>query len=183
MGDERFLPFEDPRSNFGMARRSLIEHVPIPTGNVFPIPTWRATPSDAAAAYSFTLTSILSPPGQTQGPPVLDLILLGLGDDGHTASLFPGKPTVTVTDQWVVASPPGVLPPPVDRVTLTFPVINTAHQAAFLIAGGGKAGIVRDLIEGKPDPNQYPGRRRATGEWPAHLAARSGSGRAVDPKT
>jgi 6-phosphogluconolactonase len=158
MGDERFVPFDNPSSNFGMAKRTLIDHISIPPGNVFPIPTWRASPSDAAAAYAFTLSSILGPVGApaNAGPPVLDLILLGLGDDGHTASLFPGKPTITVTDQWVVASPPGVLPPSVDRVTMTFPVINAARSVAFLIAGAGKANVVRDLLEGSPDPNHYP---------------------------
>src|SRR5437899_524189 len=75
-------------------------------------------------------------------------LLLGLGDDGHTASLFPGKPALHETAAWVTSSPPGVLPPPVDRVTLTFPVLNAARQVMFLVVGAGKARPLYDVLKG-----------------------------------
>jgi 6-phosphogluconolactonase len=157
MGDERFVPYEDPRSNYGMAQRTLLNHVPIPPGNLHPIPTALPSAEEAAVVYTATLKSVLVDPARSAAlPPSLDLVLLGLGSDGHTASLFPGKPTVAVTDRLVVSSPPGVLPPPVDRVTFTFPMINAAHHVAFLIADAKKANLVRELLEGNPDPHVYP---------------------------
>jgi 6-phosphogluconolactonase len=153
MGDERFVPYSDPRSNYGMALRTLLDHVPVPAANRFPIPIDTPTPEAAADTYTTTLLRAL---GTKNGPPVLDLVLLGLGSDGHTASLFPGKPAASVTDRWVVSSPPGVLPPPVDRVTLTFPAINSARHVTFLIADGGKATLVRDILEDRVDPRTAP---------------------------
>src|SRR5262249_17536734 len=134
MGDERLVPFDDPRSNFGMARRTLVDRVPIPADHVLPIPTDFDRAEDAAAVYARTLAAFFGS-CPVAPPPVLDLILLGLGDDGPTASLFPGKPALHADAAWVAASPPGVLPPPVDRVTLTFPVLNSARQVLFLVAG------------------------------------------------
>ena len=89
-------------------------------------------------------------------PPRLDLILLGLGDDGHTASLFPGAPTLAITDAWVAATPPGTLPPPVDRLTFTFPIINAARQVAFVVSGEAKAGIVQEVLEGGKSRDVHP---------------------------
>jgi 6-phosphogluconolactonase len=176
-GDERFVPPDDARSNYHLARRTLIDHVPIPSGNVFPIPTGLPGPADAATAYAATLTREVP---ASSGPPVFDLILLGLGDDGHTASLFPGQPSLTVRDRWVIACPPGVLPPPVDRVTLTFPVLNAARQVAFLVAGANKASVVRDVLAGTP-PETHPaaGVRPTNGQltWLLDQAA----GRLVQP--
>lgn len=149
MGDERFVPADDPRSNFGMARRALLEHVPIPAGNVFPVPTTLPTPDEAAAAYAATIAEALGAPAN--GPaPKFDLILLGLGDDGHTASLFPGMPALHEMGRWVVASPPGVLPPPVDRVTFTYPVLNAALKVLFLVTGEKKAKMLREVLAGGP---------------------------------
>jgi 6-phosphogluconolactonase len=111
-----------------------------------PIATDAASPEAAAEQYAETLIRVLRPaPGQ---PPVFDLILLGLGDDGHCASLFPHMPTLDVVDRWVVSSPPGTLPPPVDRVTVTYPVLNAARQVLFLVSGEKKAAPVRDILEG-----------------------------------
>jgi 6-phosphogluconolactonase len=151
-GDERFVPRDDSRSNYHLARRTLLDHIPIPAGNIHPVPTELPDPAAAAAAYAATLASRFP---TSAGPPEFDLILLGLGDDGHTASLFPGQPSLAVRDRWVIACPPGVLPPPVDRVTFTFPVLNAARHVAFLVAGANKVGVVRDVLAGAP-PEVHP---------------------------
>jgi 6-phosphogluconolactonase len=154
-GDERVVPHDDPRSNFHMASRALLSHVPIPRLNVFPIPTDRGSPAECASAYSHTLEDFFgSKPGQTL--PRFDLILLGMGDDGHTASLFPGKPALHEQKAWVVSSPPGVLPPPVDRVTMTFPVLSAGREVMFLVTGEKKAGPAKEILEGPPNPDVHP---------------------------
>ncbi len=84
------------------------------------------------------------------------MILLGLGNDGHTASLFPGKPALKEATKWVTWSKPGILPPPVDRVTLTFPVLDAAGEVMFLVSGAGKATIVHAILEGNPTLEKYP---------------------------
>jgi 6-phosphogluconolactonase len=155
-GDERIGDSAGPDSNAGMARRALLDHVPIPPGNVFPMPTDGATDEDAAAEqYIQTLSEFFGVPPRGL-PPRFDLILLGLGDDGHTASLFPGAASLAVTDAWVVSTPPGTLPPPVDRLTFTFPLINAARKAAFLVAGDNKAGIVREVLAGERGREAHP---------------------------
>jgi 6-phosphogluconolactonase len=105
---------------------------------VFPVPADTPGPVESAAEYAETLARVFAPLADGAAP-VLDLILLGMGDDGHCASLFPGMPSLAVDDAWVVSSPPGTLPPPVDRVTFTFPVLNAARRVVFLVAGGKKA--------------------------------------------
>ena len=155
MGDERFVPYDDERSNFGMARRTLLSSVPILSENVFPIPTEMATPDEAARAYADILAGVFTRKPDDP-PPVIDLILLGLGDDGHTASLFPGMPSLEVTDAWAVSTPPGTLPPPVERVTLTFPVLNAAWQVVFLVGGTAKAAVVREILQGDAQVEAHP---------------------------
>lgn len=154
-GDERFVPADDPTSNYGMARRSLSDRVAISAENVFPMPTDGPDAADGARRYGETIgrffgTEVNSP------PPSFDLVLLGLGDDGHTASLFPGTPALSVNDRWVTSSPPGRLPPPVDRITLTFPILNRGRQVLFLVAGEKKAEVVREILEGQPSVETYP---------------------------
>ena len=149
------MPYDDPRSNYGMARRTLLEHAPIPADHLFPIPTDRPSAAESAVEYARTLASFFGmTPGQ--GLPQFDLILLGLGDDGHTASLFPGKPTLHEQNAWTTASPPGVLPPPVERVTMTFPVLNAARVVLFLVAGEKKAVALHDVLEGNADVDHRP---------------------------
>jgi 6-phosphogluconolactonase len=150
-GDERFVPHDDPRSNYHLANRSLISRAPIDDDHVFAIPTDTSSPSESAARYAQTMASFFGVAADGP-PPAFDLILLGLGDDGHTASLFPGKPALDEMKAWVTASPPGVLPPPVDRVTFTFPLINAARAVLFLVAGAGKAAVVKQVLEGGPAP-------------------------------
>ena len=177
LGDDRFVPYDDERSNYGMCRSLLLNHVPVPAAQVFPISTDTATPEASALAYAVTLTRVFAvPPGGP--PPALDLILLGMGDDGHCASLFPGMPTLHIADRWVVASPPGTLPPPVERVSVTYPVLNAARQVVFLVNGAKKAAAVHDIFEGGAKKEQHPaaGVNPAAGtlHWLLDEAAASG---------
>ncbi|HQT94709.1 MAG TPA: 6-phosphogluconolactonase [Thermoanaerobaculaceae bacterium] len=155
LGDERFVPPDDPSSNFAMVQRTLLAPVSAPAGHAFSVPTQLGTAAAAASAYAAALTEAFGI-GKVDGPPRFDLILLGLGEDGHTASLFPGAASLSVTDRWVVASPPGTLPPPVERITLTFPVLNAAREIVFLVSGQNKAEALRDVLEGNPSREQRP---------------------------
>jgi len=157
-GDERFVPPDDPASNLGMAQRALLAQVPIPAAQVLAVPTGEKSSTTAAAVYSRDVGR--------QAPdslpiPRFDLVLLGLGDDGHTASLFPGKPALKVHDRWVTSSPPGVLPPSVERITMTFPVLNAARQVVFLVVGEKKAEVVREILERSAGAEKYPAARIA----------------------
>ena len=155
MSDERCVPISDERSNFGMAQDALLSHVPIPEDNIFPCRTASGSPDEIAAQYAQTLAGFFGVSEQGS-PPAFDLLLLGLGDDGHTASLFPHMPTLDEQSAWVVSSPPGVLPPPVERVTFTLPLINTARQVVLLVAGKNKAEAVRDILERHADLHERP---------------------------
>lgn len=177
LGDERFVPPDDPSSNFAMVRQALLAPLPAFAGHAFPVPTHLETAAAAAAAYAATLAEEFGI-GDRGGPPRFDLILLGLGEDGHTASLFPGAASLSVTDRWVAATPPGALPPPVERITLTFPVLNAAREIVFLVSGQNKAAALRDVLEGNPGRAQRPavGVRPADGTltWLVDEAAASG---------
>ena len=154
-GDERVVPHDDPQSNAGMARRALLDQVPVPPANVALIPTDRGSAAACAAAYAEILADRFG--GSPGGPPPrFDLVLLGLGDDGHTASLFPGTPAVAENDAWAVGTPPGILPPPVDRVTLTFPVLNAAKAVYFLVTGEKKADVVWKVLTTNPVVDAAP---------------------------
>ncbi len=157
MGDERFVPSTDENSNFGKAQASLLSHVPIPASNLFPMPTPPVVTdlADGARRYVSTLSTFWELPDLTN-PPVLDFVIMGLGEDGHTASLFPGNPSLDTVRNWVVGSPPGTLPPPVDRLTLTLPVFNAARQTVFLVSGAKKAEAVQDVLENHPTPSVRP---------------------------
>ena len=173
VGDERMVPTDDPRSNLGMARRVLFDRVPIPASNVFSVAVEGNSPDAAARLYADAIAATVGAP--VTGPaPRFDLIYLGVGDDGHTASLFPRKPALDEQSAWVVASPPGELPPPVDRVTLTFPVLNAARRVAFLVTGPKKARILSEVLGGR----DYPATRvRPTAGELIWLADRDAAGR------
>lgn len=154
LGDERFVPPEDERSNFGRVQRTLLVCVSIPRDQVHAVPTTLSSAAQAAAAYSDELARHFS--ASDRGPPRFDLILLGLGEDGHTAALFPHAPALRITNEWVTWTPPGQLPPPVDRITFTYPVLNAGRNVAFLVSGAKKAPALRDVLEGKLLPEQRP---------------------------
>jgi len=150
--DERDVPIDDPRSNFGLAKRTLIDRIDIPPDNVFPMVITPGNPASAAAAYVDVLRRLF--PGEAV--PSFDMTHLGMGDDGHTASLFPGHPSVDVVDRWVVSGPPGTLPPPVDRVTFTLPLLNAARQVLFLVTGEKKAQTVHEILDENAAISTHP---------------------------
>ena len=151
-GDERSVPPAHPDSNFAMANAMLFSPLHIPSTQIHRI-RGEDPPEAAAAHYETTLRHLTAAvPGQW---PQLDLVLLGMGDDGHTASLFPGTASLTEGTRWVVpgTSPQGTRA----RVTLTLGVINHASVVLFLIAGRNKAAVVRRVLEQRPgDPGPYP---------------------------
>lgn len=139
--DERLVPLEDPASNFGAAQRDLLDQAPIPPGNIHPM-TRCDTPVSATTAYQKVLQDFFRQ--REDGFPVFDLILLGIGTDGHTASIFPADRSAIDTQAWVVAVKGGI--PDVDRLTLTAPVLNHARAIVFLVAGSDKAAVVKTAI-------------------------------------
>jgi 6-phosphogluconolactonase len=155
-GDERILPLDHKDSNARMVRETLFSTETLKPGSFVPIQTEDFTPEQAARAYEETLSREFGLPVGGLHIPQFDLVFLGVGDDGHTASLFPGKPALHVTQRWVVPTAPGVLPPSVDRVTLTFPVLNAARNVVFLISGASKAQTVRTILEDTPTMDQAP---------------------------
>jgi 6-phosphogluconolactonase len=152
-GDERFVSADDPLSNYRMTREALLSHVPIPAANVHPVPTNLATPQAAAAAYDAELRKFF--PTVT---PAFDVTLLGIGPEGHTASLFPGSPALDEKKKWVEAVT--VLATPPNRLTFTLPVLNHSRNTYFLAAGEGKKAIL-DALRAESDParSQYPAAR------------------------
>lgn len=141
-GDERFVPPEHPDSNFRMANEAMIAHVPIPANNVHPFPT-DSTPEDCAARYQQSLQSYYGDTKLDPARPLFDITLLGLGEDGHTASLFPGTSVLGERTAWVAAVI-GAKPEP--RLTLTYPVLDSSREAAFLLAGIGKHAMLTRLL-------------------------------------
>jgi 6-phosphogluconolactonase len=141
--DERFVPLEHRDSNYRMLKETLLDHIPIPQGNIHPIPTDRSTPRTSAMAYEEDLKKFFRL--LENQIPEFDFLLLGLGEDGHTASLFPGTP---VLDDTIHLAAP-VLMDEIrhSRITLTLPVINNAKHILFLVTGKNKAPMLREIIE------------------------------------
>jgi 6-phosphogluconolactonase len=146
-GDERTVSPEDEDSNFRMVRETLLSHIRV--GSVHRM-RCELPPTEAAADYQRQLREFFG----TDGIPAFDLILLGLGEDGHTASLFPETSALDVTDRWVVVNP--VLKLETSRLTLTIPVINAAKAVTFLVAGEDKAEVLEEILEGDADPRACP---------------------------
>ena len=132
--DERACPPDDPASNYHLALTTLLSSVPIDPGRVHRMPAERADLDAAAAEYSDLLATSL--PAGSHGAPRLDVILLGLGENGHTASLFPGTTALGVTDRWATRGLADY--EPCDRITLTFPAINAAAAVGFMVTGAAK---------------------------------------------
>ena len=167
-GDERSVPPDHEDSNYRMAREVLLDHVP--AGSVHRM-QGELPPDEAAEAYEQELRDFFG----SEELPRFDLILLGTGGDGHTASLFPETSALEVHDRLVVANP--VLKLETTRITLTVPVINAAHAVYFLIAGEGKADALAHILGGDADPRAYPAsliQPQAGPTWMLDRAAASG---------
>jgi 6-phosphogluconolactonase len=168
LGDERFVPPSDPASNFGMARAAFLGHVPVPPANLHPVETEGVTLDEAADAYEAMLKGLYGADTLDPARPLLDLTLLGLGEDGHTASLLPGEPVLQVRDRWVAAVPKGRVE---ERITLTYPALDSSGVVAFLVSGEGKRDILDKILSGE---TSFPAAHiRAQGEviWFADRAA------------
>jgi 6-phosphogluconolactonase len=149
--DERDVAPSDELSNYNLARRILLSRVPIKESNVHQIVKRSGNPARTASSYSETLRNFFG-----SGIPTFDLVILGMGEDGHIASLFPKMPALNAKDEWVLSSPPGALPPAVNRITLTLPAINTARRVMFTISGQNKAQAVYDALEGGASAENCP---------------------------
>ena len=148
-GDERYVAPEDPRSNYRMAKEALLDHVPCLPANIHPMPTHFPSADVAARDYERTLRH------QFAGDwPQFDLVLLGIGDDGHTASLFPGSLALAERTRWVVAARAPVEPHV--RLTLTLPALTRGGAVHVLVSGAAKADALRHVLEGAGDWIKYP---------------------------
>jgi len=147
-GDERCVPLDDPRSNFLMARRTLLDRVSIPADQIHPIL------GDLPAALATTHYETELQKFFGKQPPVFDLILLGLGDNAHTASLFPRTSVLSEKERWV--DKVFVAEQSMYRVTLTAPLINQAKAVIFLVSGADKATALQSVLEGAYHPHEYP---------------------------
>ena len=143
--DERLVPLEDPASNFGAAKTDWLAKIPIPANQVHPMPGQRQ-PEVGASEYQLELEKYFH--DRQPKFPIFDLIFLGIGTDGHTASLFPGDTAAQTTDKWVLGVKGG--DPDVFRLTLTLPVLNQARSICFMISGNSKAAVMNTVFK-NPD--------------------------------
>jgi 6-phosphogluconolactonase len=149
-GDERCVPWDSADSNYGMAHDAMLSHVPIPPENVHGIP-FRVNPAAAAEEYERVLKSYYGAATLDPVRPLFDIVLLGMGPDGHTASLFPGKPALDEERRWAIEVPEPGLNPYVPRVTLTYPTLDSSKSAVFVAAGADKAAMMRRALGGERD--------------------------------
>lgn len=147
-GDERWVPLEDDLSNAKMSYETLLNHVPIPESNIFPMYKDGVDAEDYAQTYAQILREKLGDVAR------LDFIFLGMGDDGHTASLFPGTEVLHEKDKWVDAY--FLVPQDMYRITLTAPFINRAGQIVVITFGEKKAKALREVLQGESNPELYP---------------------------
>ena len=151
-GDERHVPPDSPESNYGMANEAMLSKIPVPPGNVHRILAENPDASAAAADYEQSLKTFFALGADTL--PRFDLVLLGMGPDGHTASLFPGTQALREMSRLVVANHLAQLN--TDRITLTYPVLNAARCVLFLVSGADKASTLREVLEGAGAIENYP---------------------------
>jgi len=170
-GDERFVPKDDARSNYRMTHEALLSHVPIAAANLHPILTEGTTPADAALAYERTLKSHYGVDQLDLARPLFDVTLLGLGEDGHTASLLPGTRALSDRERWVVAVTDGGAEP---RITLTYPPLESSRHVLFLVSGEEKRAVLARALRG--DQELPAARLRPIGSvlWLADEAAAGG---------
>jgi 6-phosphogluconolactonase len=141
-GDERFVHYDDPESNYGMALAAMLGRAPVPAENIHPIPV-DGTPDNAALRYERSLQEAYGAATLDPGRALFDITLLGLGADGHTASLIPGEPVLEERKRWVAAVSHGR---PEVRITLTYPPIESSRRVAFLVSGTEKAAILAAIL-------------------------------------
>jgi 6-phosphogluconolactonase len=154
IGDERFVPADDPLNNMGVARKIFLDQC-APASNIHPIPTSTADPTDpdrGAALYESELKSFYGADELDPARPLFDLVLMGVGPDGHTASLFPGDPALDETRRWVVGVPKANVEPFVPRVTLTLPTLASSREMLFEVAGADKRAILTRTFAGENLP-------------------------------
>ena len=149
-GDERCVPITHPDSNFGMVDRELLSKIEIPAENIHRFPVELNEPNAIAAEYERRLKEFFG----TNGVPRFDLVFLGLGENGHTLSLFPHSSALKETKRFVVAD--WIEEMKGYRATMTFPLINAARNINFLVSGSGKAQVLKDVLEGPRQPEQLP---------------------------
>ncbi|HEY3032503.1 MAG TPA: 6-phosphogluconolactonase [Bradyrhizobium sp.] len=169
IGDERFVPADDPLNNMGTARRLFLDSY-APASNIHPIPTATANPEEAARRYESELQSFHGADRLDARRPLFDVVLMGVGPDGHTASLFPDYPALKETDRWVVGVPEAHVEPFVPRVTLTLPALGSCREMLFEVSGSDKRAILTRVIDGEDLPAN---RAHSTGEtiWLVDKAA------------
>jgi 6-phosphogluconolactonase len=151
-GDERHVPPTDPDSNYRMADEAMLSKVPVPAGNVFRFAAENADAAEVASEYEKTLRKFFQL--QPDGVPRFDLILLGMGPDGHTASLFPGTAGLQEKSRLVIAN--WVEKLKTSRLSFTFPVLNAARCVTFLVSGTDKAAVLKTVLEENVPGEQYP---------------------------
>jgi 6-phosphogluconolactonase len=145
-GDERFVPFDHKDSNYRMAREALISHVPIPSGQIHPVPTEGTTPEQAAALYEATLQSFYGSKTLDADRSLFDVTLLGMGPDGHTASLFPGTAALDEHKAWVTSI---IGAKPEARISMTYPILAASRAILFLVAGAEKKDVLQKVLAGE----------------------------------
>ena len=146
-GDERFVPHDHPDSNYRMVREALLSRVPVPDDNIHAVPTEGISPQDAAAAYEVTLKRFYGSDTLAPDRPLFGVTLLGVGDDGHTASLFPGQPALREMQRWAVAV---IGAKSEDRITLTYPALDSSRDLAFVVTGAEKRQAVARVQAADP---------------------------------
>jgi 6-phosphogluconolactonase len=151
IGDDRFVPSTDPLNNTAMARAAFLDAC-APAENVHAIRTDAASPDDAAMLYARGLQDFYGSAQLDAAKPLFDVVLLGVGPDGHVASLFPGYPGIAVTDRWVVGVPEAHVAPFVPRVSLTLPTLASCREMLFLLSGEDKRSIVGRMLAGEDLP-------------------------------
>lgn len=151
IGDERFVPESDPLNNMAIARATFLDRN-APADHIHPIPTTAGNPDASAEAYARELQAFYGAESLDPARPLFDLVLMGVGPDGHTASLFPGYPAVEETARWVVGVPKANVAPFVPRVSLTLPALASCREMLFEIAGHDKQPILTRLLNGETLP-------------------------------